>query len=40
MTEIFKDFKRMEVLMTEERKKKLEEVRILKEKEAKNNPQM
>ena len=38
MTEIFKDFKRMEVLMTDERKKKLEEIRILKEKETKNNP--
>jgi len=38
MTEIFKDFKRMEVLMIEERKKKMEEIRILKEKESKNNP--
>jgi len=38
MTEIFKDFKRMEVLMIEERKKKMEEIRILREKETRNNP--
>lgn len=38
MNEIFKDFKRMEVLMIDERKKKLEEIRILREKETRNNP--
>jgi hypothetical protein len=33
MIEILKDFKRMELIMLDERKKKLDEIRILKEKE-------
>lgn len=40
MTEILKNFRRMSVEMQEERKKKLEDMRILKEKEAKANPLM
>lgn len=38
MSNIFKDFKKMEVIMYEERKTKLEEIRIVNEKEAKANP--
>jgi len=40
MTEILKDFKRMQVIMSQERRDKLEELRLLKEKEMKNNPMM
>jgi hypothetical protein len=38
MSNIFKDFKKMEVIMYEERKKKLEDMRIVNEKETKANP--
>lgn len=38
MSNIFKEFKKMEVIMYEERKIKIEEMRILKEKENKANP--
>lgn len=38
MSHIFKDFKKMEVLIYEERKTKIEEMKILKEEELKNNP--
>ena len=38
MMEITRDFKRMEVIMQEERKRKLEEAATLKEKDQKNNP--
>jgi len=37
MTEILKDFKRMELIMILERRAKLEEIRIIKEKESKAN---
>lgn len=40
MTELLKDFKRMEVVMYDERKKRLEEMRILREKEMKANPHL
>ena len=38
MMEIMRDFKRMEVLMQDERRKKLEEAAILKEKDQQKNP--
>jgi hypothetical protein len=38
MSNIFKDFLKFEVVMYEIRKVKLEERRILQEKETKNNP--
>ena len=38
MMEIMRDFKRMEIIMQEERKKKLEEAILLKEKDQKKNP--
>ena len=38
MTELLRDFKRMEVVMYEERKVRLEEFKILREKELKANP--
>lgn len=38
MSNIFKDFQKFEVVMYEIRKVKLEERRILQEKETKNNP--
>lgn len=37
MKEIMKDFKRMDEVMMEERKKKLEEANSLKDKDSKNN---
>jgi len=40
MTELLKDFKRMEVVMFEERKRRLEEMKILREKEMKANPHL
>ena len=38
MTELLRDFKRMEVVMYEERKRRLDDMRVLREKEIKNNP--
>ena len=38
MAELLRDFKRMEVVMYEERKVRLEEMKILREKEVKTNP--
>jgi hypothetical protein len=38
MTDLLKDFKRMEVVMYDERRRRLDEMRILREKEIKNNP--
>lgn len=38
MMEVLRDFKRMELIMQDERKKKLEEAAILKEKDLKANP--
>ena len=38
MAELLRDFKRMEVVMYEERKVRLEEKKILREKEIKTNP--
>ena len=38
MAELLRDFKRMEVVMFEERKVRLEEMKILREKEVKTNP--
>lgn len=38
MAELLRDFKRMEVVMYEERKVRLEEMKILREKEVKANP--
>lgn len=38
MSNLFKDFKKMEILTYNERKIKIEKMRILKEKENKANP--
>jgi hypothetical protein len=40
MTEILRDFRTMEVIMIEERERKIEEVKILREQELKQNPLM